>query len=81
MTDKYTHKMYQLAIKFMAPMEGTIPMAAESVEDAIKIAKEQFSNRESFEVVSCVELEAIKPVIMPSEDDNQEGPVTKEMLN
>jgi len=67
-------RVYHVSVKYYTPMEGTVPLAAESIEDAREKALALFSNRHNVEIVNIYDAASVMMTEGDEDDDEDKGP-------
>lgn len=74
-----TLEIYHVSLQYDSPMEGTVPIAAENIEDARKKILDLFARRENVKIVDIYPASAInlpKETEETPEDETPQAPPT-----
>ena len=58
-SDKKNREVWNVSVSFWVPMEGMVPIAAKSEEEAKEIATKMFEKRKDLVIVDCYNLDEV----------------------
>ncbi len=60
--------LYHVSISFLQPAEATVPIAAESPEQAKELLTKMFSNRANFQIHDCYDVKDCPEIEQMTDD-------------